>query len=602
MTDGEAVRIKGEERHIPAVISTTSVPIVVEAEKRKLTERHVLAPTMENANEKMRLVKQCYYEILEMVGTAKGKRQLLDMGFAKGQVESFALKSGLDTFNEDTLEQRLQVAQIEKNLRGTENKKVIEAASKYANAIASEMLVNFTPYLCWKYGKYGTGQSLMDFNQLRDAQNYVAYSQTSGLYSMKGEINGKTGYVADVNGGLNDRYYGLIGYDMKKGAEKYLKTVNKFNKYSAEYQSKQVSKFENAKEIAESRDLIERIYLTTGPYVDASIPLFMAGLMACGPEGFALGAVYFGGQAKKAFEEKRYVEGALIALSLTGPAFAELGAASKAGTAARRLANAGMAASAGAGITFQAMMARDAAMVISSAVQQGWSKDDIASLVTITGFAAMAGSSLAYRAHEMFVPVKTLPEPSKAVEKIPAAASSVKKTLKGEEGFTVVPFGKTAPPVAEEKMGTMFLLDTQYIIQQLKYGRTMYEVINRLEESGDVVITEQVYSEVLKNLDQFRSDKRKKEAIEDIHRCQGDKFMVEHIAYLPKFRQDLSDKMARESANKNKRVGDGETSLIYYYMTVAKDMYKKVKIISGDTDIPVLVRGTELGYETGEGR
>ena len=90
-------------------------------------------------------------------------------------------------------------------------------------------------------------------------------------------------------------------------------------------------------------------------------------------------------------------------------------------------------------------------------------------------------------------------------------------------------------------------------------------------------------------------------AIADIHKCEGEgKLMIERIEYPPEFRQELSDRMAKESPDKNRRVGDGETSLIYYYNTVAKGFYKRSKIISGDSDVEVLVRGTDLEYSSGK--
>ncbi|MCX6774368.1 MAG: ankyrin repeat domain-containing protein [Candidatus Micrarchaeota archaeon] len=324
-----------------------------------------------------------------------------------------------------------QIAQINKDCKHATSQKAIEGAAKYANLLASEMLVGLTPYICMRYPRFDdvsekANKSRKDFNQLRDAQNCIAYSQMFSLYNMKAEVKGKIEYVASVKKGLNEQYDKLVNYDTSGfwSLSEYKNIANEFSRNLAGYSSKQMGSFEYMKGIKEETDLFGKIDLATRPYFEASKPIIAAGAMMLGPEGFAIGAVYFGMQAKTAFEERRYVEGALIAIPLTGPIFRGLRAISAAGTAMERVAVTGEIASGGAGLALQAQMAGSAAAIISSAAQQGLTQQDIAELMTLIGFAAMpiAGKN----AEIGFVPEKVASEVAKPEleAKVPAAAKA----------------------------------------------------------------------------------------------------------------------------------------------------------------------------------
>lgn len=365
--------------------SSTYVPVRLE---RNVVEKHNLFVNFKDATEKIKLAKKCNQELWAI--PEKDREKLLkQMGYDKEQIKYYM--AGLDYFNDYNNATIAQAESLVRNGAKVEDKELREAMAKSANALAGSILVAYTPYILWKAKKDGSGETAKALAQLEDAHSYVAYTQMFNLYSMEGDINGRPGYVAKTNEDLEDRYYQLLethpSVAKAKSLDNYRKAADDFYKYYSEYSQKQMADFQGKKEIGETKGL-EKAYLIMDPYVGASVPLLMAGLMGVGgPGGFALGALYFGNQAKEAFKSGHDVTGSLISLTLMAPFFSVLRAAPMA--AARSAGAVGGVASAGAGLAFQAMMVKDAFGIAFDASRMGWTTQDAAALMRTGGFMAM---------------------------------------------------------------------------------------------------------------------------------------------------------------------------------------------------------------------
>lgn len=372
---------------VPSVAAPSSTYVPVRLE-RSIVEKHALAVNLENAAEKIRLAKKCNEELWAI--PEKGREKLLgQMGYTKEQIKYYM--GGLDYFNDYNNAIITQAKSIVKNGATVKDPKLREAMTKSANALAGSILVAYTPYILWKAKEARASEAAKALTQLEDAHSYVAYAKMFNLYSMKGDINGKTAYVAETNGGLEARYYRLLEAHPSavkaKSLDSYRKAVDEFYKYHSEYSQKQMASFQSETEIGKARGL-EKARLIASPYMEASVPLLAAGLMGVGgPGGFALGAFYFGNQAKESFGSGHYITGSLISLTLMTPFFSALRATPVA--AARTAGRLGGAASAGAGLVFQVGMAKDAFSIVFDASRTGWTSQDAAALMNIGGFMAM---------------------------------------------------------------------------------------------------------------------------------------------------------------------------------------------------------------------
>jgi hypothetical protein len=150
-----------------------------------------------------------------------------------------------------------------------------------------------------------------------------------------------------------------------------------------------------------------------------------------------------------------------------------------------------------------------------------------------------------------------------------------------------------APATAEQET-RVFMVDTCYIIRKLESGASLLDTFRRLSQNGEVVIVGQVYEEVMRNLPMFNSRVRA-QAIADLGQARGEGLIsIENVQLSQSFLDGLSTQMGDLSVKGNRRVGAGEAAMARYVQDVARGLFDRVVVLSEDSDVPLLLRGSDI--------
>jgi hypothetical protein len=170
----------------------------------------------------------------------------------------------------------------------------------------------------------------------------------------------------------------------------------------------------------------------------------------------------------------------------------------------------------------------------------------------------------------------------------------------------------TRGPHAEQREGRegevpreerVFMLDTCYVIRTLEAEVPLYERLERLHQRGEIVMTDVVYQEVLRNLQMF-SGRARAEAIAELQRARADGILsIEDVEVTQEDLDRLSGIMAGNSVRGNSRVGRGEASIVNFIERVGRELFRDIVILSEDSDVPTILRGSDIrvssDYEQG---
>jgi len=163
----------------------------------------------------------------------------------------------------------------------------------------------------------------------------------------------------------------------------------------------------------------------------------------------------------------------------------------------------------------------------------------------------------------------------------PAVGKTAAAAVSGAEARII-------PEKVAERQGTLFLLDTSYILNQLKKKRSLSVVFNELISKGDVAMTESILGEVKGNLGMF-DNKTKAKALADIYECVSKGIIsVDKIDVPESYVRELSLQLATLSEKANSRVGIGDASLMKYAESIGKELFEHIHVLSSDSDLKLL--------------
>gem|GEM_PF-3874435 len=428
------VRSSEPQRKTSAPSSTkTFDPALQDMKARHVDETHVTLPSMQSARDKLVAAKNLqelmYSEFDKASGISADERGTVGWDEKKcvAMLEEMGYKNPEIVFSGcqfSTFENRLagveeHIEMYERASQAVTNVAFRNDLAKAANLEIAMMLVELEPLILWRasqvqHGIWGQDrgeeatQRISDFEQLKDAHTYIAYSMMCTLYGARVGDGDDAPFAIKPSKQLNDAYAQLTNCFSTISAAEYRGDVKKFYDTYRDVSERQLTSLARKKQIAGATSAFDKAYIVANPYVEALIPV-VACFALFVPGGQPIGMGYFALEAKRSADEGNYVDAGLTTAMLMLPFLKTVKMTGEALVAARNageyvgrygkhmgktirtVGTVGEMAGGAAGLYFTANLAGFAGKVVVDGTKYGFTEEDTQNLIAV-GFFGILGA------------------------------------------------------------------------------------------------------------------------------------------------------------------------------------------------------------------